>query len=152
MVHKKINKVYESNDIIYYYINEIINNNNSLFLKLIKNNQNEYNTIFIQSQEDSILNTNLFNYNNINIFESNDNNGKIFLIPKNINLVFKFDESIKSLFYFEFGNDSMTYNYNEDINLKIELIKDSKYQYNLKFKPLETNGLANYEVFIFNEN
>ena len=152
LIHKKINKLDESNDIIYYYINEKIKDNCTLFLKLIKKDINEYNTIYIQSQGNNILNTNLFNYNNINIFGPNENNGKLFLIPKKDTIVFKFDESKKSLFYYEFGNDSMSYNYNEDINLKVDLIKDSNSKYILKFKPLETNGFADYEVFIFNSS
>ena len=150
--HKNINIFDQSYNIIYYIINDKQNQDNLLFLQFIKENKNEYTSVYIENQGNNILNTNLYFYNNINIFNSYNNIGKLFSLENNLNnIVFKFYELKKSLFYYEFGS-SMNYNYNEDESLKVELMKGSKTKYLLKFKPFEKEGIANYEVFIFNEN
>ena len=148
--HKKINYFEESYNIIYYIINENKElEGNSLFLQIIKENKTDLSKIYIQSKGNNILNTDLYYYNDINLFNSHSNDGSVFQLQNNLNLVFKFYETKKSLFYYEFGN-SLSFNYNDDISVKAELIKDSKNKYILKFKPFEKEGMADYEVFIFN--
>ena len=151
LVYNNINTFVESYDIIYYIINDKQNQDNLLFLQFIKEKKSEFESLYIENQGNNILNTDLYFYNNINIFNSYNNLGKLFSLENNLNIVFKFYELKKSLFYYEFGS-SMNYNYNDDESLNAELIKDSKTKYILKFKPFEKEGIANYEVYIFNEN
>ena len=51
------------------------------------------------------------------------------------------------MFYYEIG-DFLSYNYNYDESLIIELIDTSKYK--LLFKPFEKEGIANYVLYVFN--
>ena len=146
--HKAIYELEESKNIIYYIINNNYLIGSLLFLQLIKEDKNELSTVFIQSQGNNILNTDLFYYNHIDIFNSYNYYGEIFSIQNiNSNLVFKFYERKKSLFYYEIGS-FLTYNYNYDESLKIELIESSKYK--LIFKPFEKDGIANYVLYVFN--
>ena len=148
--HKNISKFEESYDIIYYPVKEEINENDFLFLQLIKSSKNELASVYIQSQGNNILNTiDLFYYNTINIFNSYNNSGELFKIPDNTNIVFKFYETKESLFYYEIGS-SLTYNYIHDESLKVELFENSKTKYRLIFKPFENEGEANYEIYLFN--
>ena len=49
--HKKINKLEETNDILFYKINDMYSEYNLLFLQLIKNNKSELSPIYIQNKE-----------------------------------------------------------------------------------------------------
>ena len=120
--------------------------NNYLFLQLIKEDKNKSFYIFFQNQGTQILNTSLYNYNNIEIFYSKNNYGNLIRYQNNIIPVFKFYGNSQSLFYYEFGN-SMTYNYNNDENLKVELFKGTKVKF--IFKPFELKGEANYNIYLF---
>ena len=146
--HKIINKLNNSDDIIYYNINMIDkkSENNYLFLQLIKEDKNKSFYIFFQNQGTQILNTSLYNYNNIEIFYSKNNYGNLIRYQNNIIPVFKFYGNSQSLFYYEFGN-SMTYNYNNDENLKVELFNGTKVKF--IFKPFELQGEANYNIYLF---